>query len=98
MRIRIALACFVIGAVLIGLNFLNLRLTDALRPYLLYAGIGLLVLGFVLAVVRWSRDELQAGLSPLPEAVHRVRKKYYIIPAATDARGRGTGGPKLCVV
>src|SRR3979411_1696531 len=61
LRIRIALACFVIGAVLIGLNFLNLRLTDALRPYLLYAGIGLLVVGFVLAVVRWSRAEPAAS-------------------------------------
>ena len=56
LRIRIALACFVVGAVLIGLNFLNLPVTDAFRRYFLYAGIGLLVLGVVLAVARRPRD------------------------------------------
>lgn len=68
MRTWIALACFVIGAVLIGLNFLNLPVTDALRPYGLYAGIGLLLLGVVLVLTRPRADELPASRDLQPAA------------------------------
>jgi hypothetical protein len=60
LRRRIALACFVIGLLLIGLNFLSLPMTDAFRPYLLDAGIALLLLGLVLGIAgRRSRDEVR---------------------------------------
>jgi hypothetical protein len=59
LRTTITLASLVIGAVLIALNFLNLPVTDAFRPYVLYAGIALLLLGLVLAVTRRGpRDEM----------------------------------------
>ena len=83
LRIRIALACFVIGAALIGLNFLNLRLTDAFRPYLLYTGIGLMVLGLVLAIVRWSRDE-----PPASRDLQRAGNVAVLEPAAPVAPPR----------
>ncbi len=49
-----------IGAVLIGLNVLNLPMTDALRPYGLYAGIGLLLLSLVLVLTRPRAEEMPA--------------------------------------
>src|SRR3989442_2363578 len=52
------LACFVFGLVLVGLRFLSLPLTDAFQPYVLYAGIGLLLLGLVLVITRRSRDQM----------------------------------------
>jgi hypothetical protein len=61
LRIRIALASFVIGAVLIVLNFVNPPVTDAFRRYFLYAGIGLLVLGVVLVIARLPRDAMPAS-------------------------------------
>jgi hypothetical protein len=60
LRRRITLASFVIGAVLVGLNFLNLPVTDALRPFGVYAGIGLLLLGLVLLLTRPVADETAA--------------------------------------
>jgi hypothetical protein len=68
LRSLIALACFVIGLVLIGLSFLSLSATDGFRQYLLYAGIGLLLLGLVLAVVRRRRDEVPASRDVQPTA------------------------------
>jgi len=60
LRRRIALAIIVIGLLLVGLNFLSLAMTDAFRPYLLYAGIALLLLGLVLGIAgRRSRDEVR---------------------------------------
>src|SRR5438094_722837 len=56
-RTTITLACFVFGLVLVGLRFLSLPLTDAFQPYVLYAGIGLLLLGVVLVITRRSREE-----------------------------------------
>jgi hypothetical protein len=44
-------ACGVVGPVLVGLSLL----TDAFRPYLLEAGIGVLLLGLVLSAVRTLR-------------------------------------------
>jgi hypothetical protein len=66
LRTTITLACFVIGLLLIGLSFLNLPVTDALRPYVLYAGIGLLLLGLVLAITRGSRDQMPASREVQP--------------------------------
>ena len=60
MRTTITLACFAIGLVLIGLSFLSLPLTEAFRPYVLYAGIGLLLLGLVLTIARRPRGEVPA--------------------------------------
>src|SRR2546423_1052691 len=78
MRTIITLACFAFGLVLIALNFLSVSLTDAFRPYLLFAGIGLLLLGVVLLITRPRGDgaasrEVQAGagvavLEPAPPA------------------------------
>jgi len=59
-RTTITLACFAIGLVLIGLSFLSLPLTEAFRPYVLYAGIGLLLLGLVLTIARRPRGEVPA--------------------------------------
>ena len=61
MRTRIALAFGLIGLVLIGLNFLNLPVTRGFQPYVLYAGIGLLLLGLILATTRGPRDEMPAS-------------------------------------
>ncbi len=61
LRTTITLACFVIGLVLIALSFLNLPVTDAFRPYPLYAGIGLLLLGLVLAIAGRPRDQMPAS-------------------------------------
>jgi len=60
LRTTITLACFAIGLVLIGLSFLSLPLTEAFRPYVLYAGIGLLLLGLVLTIARRPRGEVPA--------------------------------------
>src|SRR5437879_1250999 len=68
MRTRITLACFVIGLALIGIRFLNLTVTDAFRPYVLYAGIGLLLLGLVLVVTRPAIDETPASRDVQPTA------------------------------
>ena len=68
MRTPIALACFVVGLVLIGLSFLSLSVTDGFRQYLLYAGIGLLLLGVVLAVVRRRRGEMPVSRDVQPTA------------------------------
>ena len=68
MRTLIALACFLIGLVLIGLSVLSLSVTDGLRQYLLYAGIGLLLLGVVLAVVRPRRDKMPVESDVQPTA------------------------------
>jgi hypothetical protein len=74
---RIALACFAIGLVLIGLSFLSLPVTAAFRPYFLYAGIGVIVLGVVLAIARRPRDETAA-----PSDVQRVGYVAVIEPVA----------------
>jgi hypothetical protein len=50
LRSRIAFAFVVVGLAFIGLNFVPA--TDAFRPYLLYAGIGLILLGLVLIIAR----------------------------------------------
>jgi hypothetical protein len=76
-RTTITFACFVLGLVLIALNFLSLPATDALRPYGVYVGIGLLLFGLVLVVARprgaeapAARDVQRAGdvavLEPAP--------------------------------
>jgi hypothetical protein len=52
LRSRIALACGVVGLLLIVLSFLNPPVTDAFRSYVLYAGSGVLVLGLILAAAR----------------------------------------------
>ena len=52
LRTRVTLACLVIGAVLVGLNFVNVPATSGLRPYVLYVGIALLVLSLVLVLTR----------------------------------------------
>ena len=60
-RTTITIACFVFGLVFIALNFLSLPLTDAFRPYLLFAGIGLLLLGVVLVIARPRGGEMPAS-------------------------------------
>jgi hypothetical protein len=45
----ISLACIVIGLLLIVLNFVNPPVTSAFQPYLLYVGVGLVLLGLILA-------------------------------------------------
>jgi hypothetical protein len=44
-----------IGVVLVALSFLNPPVSDALRPYVLAAGIGLLLLGLLLSAARTMR-------------------------------------------
>ena len=59
MRSRIALAFFVLGLLLVGLNFLNLPVTGAFRSYLLPAGIALLLLGLATTTLgRGPRGEV----------------------------------------
>jgi len=67
-RTTITLACFVFGLVLVGLRFLSLPLTDAFQPYVLYAGIGLLLLGLVLVITRRSRDQMPTSGEVRPSA------------------------------
>jgi hypothetical protein len=67
-RTRIALALFLIGLVLVGLTFLNLPVTRAFQPYVLVAGIGLLLLGLVLVVTRPADDEVPASRDVQPTA------------------------------
>jgi len=64
LRIRIALACIVVGLLLIALGFVNPPLIGALRSSVLYAGIGVLLLGLILAAAslrRPLRDETPAA-------------------------------------
>src|SRR5207247_1142525 len=56
-RTTITLACFVFGLVLVGLSFVEPPVSDPSRPNLLYVGIGVLVLGLLLAVAGRRRDE-----------------------------------------
>ena len=57
MRTKIALVFILIGLVLVGLSFVEPPVSDPSRPNLLYAGIGVLVLGLVLAVAGPRRNE-----------------------------------------
>jgi hypothetical protein len=50
LRRRIALACVVVGLLLVGLSFVNPPLTNT--PYLLVAGIALLLVGLAMAMLR----------------------------------------------
>src|SRR2546423_10067501 len=50
LRRRVALACIAIALLLLGLNFVNPPGTNA--PYLLFAGIALLLLGLAMATLR----------------------------------------------
>ena len=68
MRTTVTLGCFVIGLVLVGLSFVNLPVTDAFRPYLLYAGIGLLLLALVLVITRPRGDTMPASRDVQPTA------------------------------
>src|SRR5438552_13093881 len=77
------LACFVIGLVLIGLSFLSLPATAAFRPYVLYAGIGLLVLGVVLALAR-----VRGGEMSVSREVQRSGDVAVLEPAAPVAPPR----------
>ena len=83
MRTTITLGCFVVGLVLIGLSFLSLPVTAALRPYVLYAGVGLLVLGAVLALAR-----LRGGERSLSREVRRSGDVAVLEPAAPVAPPR----------
>ena len=61
MRNRIALACVVVGLLLVGLAFLDVPLTSTFRPYVLLGGVGLLLLGVATATLRRRpRDEMPA--------------------------------------
>jgi hypothetical protein len=100
-RTAIALACFVIGIALAGLSFVSLPVTEALRPYLLYVGIGLLVPGLVLAVTRRAaRAE-----TPVTSDVEPVREVAVAEPVAPVAAPRadvtllvrGNGAPNPSV-
>jgi hypothetical protein len=57
LRSRIAFAFGLIGLVLVGLTFLDLPVIRAFQPYVLYGGIGGVLLGLVLGVARRTRDE-----------------------------------------
>ena len=83
MRTTITLACFAIGLVLIGLSFLSLPLTEPFRPYVLYAGIGLLLLGLVLAIAGRPRDQM-----PASRDVQRAGDVAVLEPAAPVAPPR----------
>jgi len=82
-RTTITLACFVFGLILVGLRFLSLPLTDAFQPYVLYAGIGLLLLGLVLAITRRSRGEV-----PTPREVRPAGDVAVLEPATPVAPPR----------
>jgi hypothetical protein len=56
----IALAFVVVGLLLVGLNLLNVPLVEALRPYQLFVGIGLVVLGVIVAPRRSRRSRSDA--------------------------------------
>jgi hypothetical protein len=83
LRTRVALTCIVIGLVLIGLSFVSLPVSDAFRPYLLYAGIGLLLLGLVLVVARRPRHEM-----PISREVRPVGEVAVLEPAPSVAPPR----------
>ena len=68
LRTTITLASFVIGLVLVALSFLSLPLTDGFRQYLLYAGVGLLLLGLVLAIARRPGEKAPAATEVAPTA------------------------------
>jgi hypothetical protein len=65
-RTTITLGCFVIGLVLVGLSFVNLPVTDTFRPHLLYAGIGLLLLGLVLVITRGRGEAMPVSRDMQP--------------------------------
>ena len=70
LRTKITLACAVIGPVLVGLSFFNPPVTETVRPYVLYAGIGVLLIGLILAtartVSRRRRDDTSADVGEAP--------------------------------
>jgi hypothetical protein len=76
-------ACGVVGPVLIALSLL----TDAFRPYLLEAGIGVLLLGLVLATVRTLRRGRRSEIQPRVGDTSRVARADVAVlePAAPVA-------------
>ena len=99
-RTRVALASIVIGLVLVGLSFVSLPVTDAFRPYLLYAGIGLLLLGLVLAVARRARAQIPATGEVQREADVAVREPAPAVAAPRAevtllVRGNGASDPSV---
>jgi hypothetical protein len=69
LRTRITLACFVVGPVLIGLSFFN---PSVVGPWVLYAGIGVLLLGLILARAPRRRDETAVFRDAHPVATQDV--------------------------
>jgi hypothetical protein len=101
LRTRIALASFLIGAVLIGLNFLNMPVTDALRPYGLYGGIGLLLLGLVLVLSRPRTGEmaLSRDIQPTADVAVAERAAPVVVPPRAEVAlrvdGNGASDPAV---
>jgi hypothetical protein len=95
LRTRIALACGVIGLLLVVLSFLNPSVVDAFQPYLLSAGIGLLLLGVILAMTRTSRrrpgDEMPAVRDAQPGATSDVAVREPVAPPKADVTLRVGG-------
>ena len=101
MRTRIALACGAIGLLLVVLSFLNPSVVDAFQPYLLYAGIGLLLLGLILATTRTSRrrpgDEMPAVRDAQPGATSDIVVREPVAPPKAEVTlrvgGNGASDP-----
>jgi len=87
---KISLACFVIGLVLVVLSFVEPPVSDASRPNLLYVGVGVVLLGIVLATagaVRGRRrGEISADVGDTPSAA--VAEVGVLEPAAPVAPPR----------
>jgi len=103
LRSRITLACGVVGPLLVALSFFNPPVTDASRPYVLYAGIGVFLLGFILATTRTlrrrSRDEISSFHSAQTVNVGVLEPTAPVAPPRADVvllvGGNGASEPSV---
>ena len=85
MRSWAALACVVVGLLLVVLSPLNVSLVEALRPYQLFVGIGLALLGLILAPRRSRRrspTRMPAVMDAEPTAATDVTVHEPLAPVA----------------
>lgn len=100
MRSRIVLACVVVGLLLVGFNFLTPPLPDPVRPYVLPAGIALLLLGLATATLRRRpRGEVSADDAQLAADVGVLEPAAPVAPPRADVAlrvdGNGASDPSV---